>query len=76
MAPLATAQERATAEARRQGRVALNPNAESPNQTMQQAIAFERYKELAAEREARKTSRADRSVEAPQPAKRDANPKK
>jgi hypothetical protein len=45
----------ANQEAARQGRVALAPDAQqSPNQTMQQAIAFERYKEMAAEREAQK----------------------
>jgi hypothetical protein len=37
-------------EAERQGRAALKPNAEgSPSQSMRQAIAFERYKEQAAE---------------------------
>ena len=66
------ASDAATAEAKRQGRVALTTSDQSPTQSMSQAIAFERYKELAAEREARKggtTSNADRSVESPQPAK-------
>jgi len=45
----------ATKEAARQARVALVPDAQqSPAQTVQQAIAFERYKDMAAEREARK----------------------
>src|SRR5262245_18676950 len=62
------AQDAASAEALRQGRVAMDPNAQSPQQSMSQAIAFERYKELAAEREARKEARgmnADRSAETP-----------
>jgi hypothetical protein len=77
LAPLAFSQEQsspaatpapdaAASEARRQGSVAMKPNAQSPNQSMSQAIAFERYKELAAQREARKSgqsSNADRSVE-------------
>src|SRR5437660_3376866 len=49
------AADAATAEAQRQGQVALAPHAtQSPTQTVQQAVAFERYKELAAERQARK----------------------
>jgi len=53
----------ATQEAARQGTVALKPNAQqSRAQTMQQAIAFERYKDLAAEREARKESGASNSA--------------
>ena len=59
----------ATAEAKRQGTVALKPNAnQSPPQTMSQAVAFERYKERAAAREAQKegtATSADRSVEKP-----------
>jgi hypothetical protein len=43
----------AVQEGKRQG-VANSRTDSSPVQTMQQAIAFERYKELAAEREARK----------------------
>ena len=65
-------QEAPTAEARRQGSVAMNPNAESPKQSMSQAIAFEKYKEMAAEREARKSgegSTADRSLESKPAAK-------
>jgi len=72
----ATASDEATREARRQGRVALKPDAQSPAESMRQAIAFERYKELAAQRQARKegsvseTSRsADRSVDKPSPMK-------
>jgi len=65
----AAASGAATREAQRQGRVALNPQAgQSPTQTIEQAIAFERYKQLAAEREARKqgsVSDADRSMETP-----------
>ena len=64
--PAAPAPDAAASEARRQGSVAMKPNAQSPNQSMSQAIAFERYKELAAQREARKSgqsSNADRSVE-------------
>jgi hypothetical protein len=67
-APTSTPSDTASAEARRQGSVALKPNASSPSQSMSQAIAFERYKELAAEREARKAgavSAADRSIEKP-----------
>ena len=67
-----TASDAATAEAKRQGRVALTTSDHSPAQSMSQAIAFERYKELAAEREARKEgmhSSADRSVDSPHPAK-------
>jgi hypothetical protein len=53
--PAKPAADAATKEAERQGRVALVPNAQqSPTQTVQQAIAFERYKDMAAEREARK----------------------
>ena len=66
------ASDTATAEAKRQGRVALSTSDQSPAQSMSQAIAFERYKELAADREARKegmNSNADRSVESPRPAK-------
>lgn len=62
---VANAQEQAATEAKRQAQVALKPNAQSPQQNMQQAIAFEKYKELAAEREARKTPNADRSIETP-----------
>jgi hypothetical protein len=43
----------AAQEAKRQG-VANSKTDSSPAQTMRQAIAFERYKDLAAEREARK----------------------
>jgi hypothetical protein len=71
-APLARPQDHAAKEAHRQAQVALKPAGESPSQTMQQAIAFERYKELAAEREARKeagVSNADRSADTPRPAK-------
>jgi len=70
-ASMAFSQDGATAEAKRQGTVALKPDAQSPAQSMSQAVAFERYKELAAEREARKegTSSADRSVETPRPVK-------
>ena len=51
--------DEATKEAQRQGTVALKPNAaQSPTQSVQQAIAFERYKELAAEREAQKEAGA------------------
>jgi hypothetical protein len=51
-------------EAQRQGQVALKPDAEqSPSQTMQQAIAFERYKEKAAEREAEKEASAQTAKE-------------
>jgi len=61
------AADQATKEAQRQGKVALKPEAnQSPAQTVDQAIAFERYKELAAQREARKqgnASEADRSLE-------------
>src|SRR5689334_728398 len=58
-----TAASEATREAQRQGRVALTPNAtQSPTETVQQAIAFERYKELAAEREAQKESGATRQT--------------
>jgi hypothetical protein len=50
-----TGTDEAGREAQRQGRVALQPNAQqSPTQTVQQAIAFERYKDLAAERQAAK----------------------
>jgi len=50
-----TAATNATREAQRQGRVALSPNADqSPSQTISQAVAFERYKEIAAERAAQK----------------------
>jgi hypothetical protein len=69
LAPMAFSQDAPTAEAKRQGSVAMKPNAQSPAQSMSQAVAFERYKELAAEREARKegmtNSGADRSVEKP-----------
>jgi hypothetical protein len=70
-----TAPNAATAEAKRQGRVAMKPNSESPAQSLRQAIAFERYKELAAQREARKqgtastSTEADRSMEKAQPEK-------
>jgi hypothetical protein len=43
----------AAQEAKRQS-VAKSKTGSSPAQTVQQAIAFERYKDLAAEREARK----------------------
>jgi hypothetical protein len=57
--PATPAPDAAMAEAKRQGRVALKPTAESsPTQSIRQAVAFERYKELAAEREARKESRS------------------
>ena len=64
-APAST--DAATAEAKRQGTVALKPAEHSPSQTMSQAIAFERYKELSAQREARKegTSSAARNAEEP-----------
>jgi hypothetical protein len=45
----------AVQEAKRQS-VANSKTDSSPAQTMRQAIAFERYKDLAAEREARKES--------------------
>ena len=69
--------DQATKEAQRQGRVALNPQAQqSPAQTAEQAAAFERYKELAAQREARKEGvategarSADRSVDTQHPGK-------
>jgi hypothetical protein len=45
----------ASREADRQARVALDPNAtQSPTESEQQAIAFERYKDQAARREAQK----------------------
>jgi hypothetical protein len=44
----------AVQEARRQSVAANSKTDSSPAQTMRQAVAFERYKELAAEREARK----------------------
>jgi hypothetical protein len=51
--------DEATREAQRQGQVALKPNAtQSPTETVSQAIAFERYKEMAAEREAQKEAGA------------------
>jgi hypothetical protein len=54
-----TGPDEATKEAQRQGRVALQPNAQqSPSESVQQAIAFERYKDLAAEREAQKEASA------------------
>lgn len=72
----APAQDTATSEARRQGSVAMKPNASSPSQSMSQAIAFEKYKEMAAQREARKSGQssnadrsADRSTESPAPVK-------
>jgi hypothetical protein len=73
----AATSDQATKEAQRQGRVALNPQAQqSPAQTVDQAVAFERYKELAAEREARKEGvstesarSADRSVDTQRPVK-------
>ena len=53
----------ATQEAVRQGSVALKPNAQqSPAQTVQQAIAFERYKDLAAAREAQKEAGGSSNV--------------
>src|SRR6185436_4638762 len=68
----AAASDDAAREAKRQGRVALTPDAgQSPAQTLQQAIAFERYKDLAAQRDARKqatVSEADRSMDKSQPA--------
>jgi len=78
LAPLTFAQaektagsDAATAEAQRQGTVALKPTvSQSPSQSVRQAVAFERYKELAAEREARKMGRsssADRSVDSTKP---------
>jgi hypothetical protein len=65
-APLVNAQsetkaneDAASKEAQRQAQVALKPNAQqSPSQTVQQAVAFERYKEMAAEREAQKEASA------------------
>ena len=54
-----TGPDEATREAARQGRVALDPNAKSsPTESVQQAIAFERYKDMAAEREAQKEAGA------------------
>jgi hypothetical protein len=53
-----TGADAAKREADRQARVALQPDAQSPTQTMQQAVAFERYKEMAAEREAQKEAAA------------------
>ncbi len=54
-----TGTDEAGIEAARQGRVALDPNAKSsPAQTLQQAIAFERYKDMAAERQAQKDAAA------------------
>jgi hypothetical protein len=54
-----TSETAAAKEAERQARVALDPNAQqSPNQSMAQAVAFERYKEMAAEREAQKEASA------------------
>jgi len=51
--------DQATREAQRQGQVALTPNAtQSPTQSLSQAVAFERYKEMAAEREAQKEAGA------------------
>jgi len=51
--------DKATREAQRQGQVALTPNAtQSPTQSLSQAVAFERYKEMAAEREAQKEAGA------------------
>jgi hypothetical protein len=44
----------AAQEAKRQSVAANSKTDSSPPQTMRQAIAFERYKDLAAEREARK----------------------
>jgi len=56
----ASTEASATQEALRQGRVALQPNAQqSPSQTVRQAVDFERYKELAAEREAKKEAGAN-----------------
>src|ERR1700686_1175320 len=58
----------AAQEAKRQSVATKSTTDSSPAQTMQQAIAFERYKDLAAERQARKeagqsgaTNTADRS---------------
>ena len=48
----------AVQEARRQGVAANSKTDKSPEQSMRQAIAFERYKELSAEREARKEGRS------------------
>ena len=58
----AAVQDEPVHEARRQS-VANSKTDSSPAQTMRQAIAFERYKDLAAEREARKEAgqSADRS---------------
>jgi hypothetical protein len=61
----------AVQEAKRQSVAANSKTDMSPAQTMQQAIAFERYKNLAAEREARKeagqsrvtNNTADRSMD-------------
>lgn len=66
----------AVQEARRQSMAANSKTDSSPEQTLRQAIAFERYKELAAEREARKeaarskvtNSTADRSQDDAAPA--------
>jgi hypothetical protein len=57
-----TSEDAASKEAQRQARVALQPNAQqSPSQTIKQAIAFERYKERAADRESQKENSVARS---------------
>jgi hypothetical protein len=57
--PKASSDDAANKEAQRQAQVALQPNAQiSPTQSVQQAVAFERYKEMAAEREAQKEANA------------------
>ena len=71
----ANTQDASTKEAVRQGRAAFDFTASrSPNQTMEQAIAFERYKDQAAAMEARKEAghsyedhSADRSAERTSP---------
>jgi hypothetical protein len=50
----ATVQDDSAAQEAKRQSVANSKTDSSPAQTMQQAIAFERYKNLAAEREARK----------------------
>ena len=55
LSPFLWAQDAATREAVRQGRAAFDSSAShSPAETMRQAIAFERYKDIAAAAEARK----------------------
>jgi|GEM_PF-2880876 hypothetical protein len=73
----------AAQEAKRQS-VANSKTDSSPAQTMRQAIAFERYKELAAEREARKeaghssatSNSADRSKDEAAPVRKKSKARK